>query len=99
MSIFIFQDKTMITEAELKEMHENKQIERFDNFYFMRIVEKLPHTINEEIMQRNKLRFAFSEWWDVYNGRLSRLEKHHEDVKFEDVVIFISLEDCYSYGL
>jgi hypothetical protein len=95
----------MITVAELKEMYDNKEIEKFvypnqlDHFYYIRIDKQLPHSINEEIMQRNKLKFTFSEWWDVYNGRLSRLKTLYKNLKFEDVVIFISLEECINYGL
>jgi hypothetical protein len=95
----------MITERELKEMHDNNQIEKFvypnqlDYFYFLRINEELPHSINAEILERNKLKVAFSEWWDVYNGRLTRLKTYDENIKFENVVIFISQEESHRWGL
>jgi hypothetical protein len=98
----------MITEIELKEMYDNNQIEKFvypnqlDYFYFLRINEELPRSINTEILARNKLKVAFSvliEWWGVYNGRLTRLKTYDENIKFENVVIFISQEESHRWGL
>lgn len=83
----------MITKAEIEEAYNRGECKKHRNFYYY----ELDHVpTQKEIIEKNKLKIALSEWSEVYILRCMDLKL---DLSVENAIVIITHEECVAFGL
>ena len=83
----------MITKAEIEETYNRGECKKHRNFYYY----ELDHVpTQKEVLEKNKLEIALSEWMEVYISRCMDLKL---DLSLEKAIVIITYEECVSFGL
>lgn len=83
----------MITKAEIEEAYNSGKCKKHRNFYYY----ELDHVpTQKEIIEKNKLKIALSEWAEVYISRCMDLKL---DLSVENAIVIITHEECVAFGL